>query len=56
MNDDIERRMQEGEVEIDPPEITCAKIGHKWHEVVADGDDCAMYFERCSRCGAERVP
>jgi hypothetical protein len=54
---DIERAMLNGEIVLDAPAVTCGKLGHRWYEVVSDtrGDE-PLYFERCERCGAERVP
>jgi hypothetical protein len=48
----IERLMQEGEVVIDPPEVTCAKLGHQWEVTCHDAPDTPGEVRECHRCSA----
>jgi hypothetical protein len=44
--------LQHGEVVLDTPEVTCAKLGHTWTEPVCnDGVPTAYYSRGCHRCG-----
>ena len=53
---EIERLMQEGEVGIDSPDVTCVKVGHAWGpEVCNDGTPAAFYSRECRRCGRAEV-
>jgi hypothetical protein len=54
--DEIERRLMEGEVVMDSPEVTCAKVHHAWDEVVChDGDHGPGYSRTCRRCGRAEI-
>jgi hypothetical protein len=44
-----------GEVVIDTPEQTCAKIGHKWEITCHDAPDMPGYVRECARCGAAEI-
>lgn len=51
----VEWALQHGEVELDSPAETCAKIGHRWHEVSHDSDTVPAYSRTCRRCGAAEI-
>lgn len=50
---DLERLLQNtDDVVIDPPEVTCEKLGHRWHVTCHDAEDTPGYVRECDRCSA----